>query len=430
MTINGFEIDQFNVYKLEEGKKYHTCPLCSHTRKKKTQKCLTARWEVGLGQCSHCGELIQLHTYKKKDKSKDYTVPEKINNTQISDKALKWFEKRGISQFIVRLMKISEGKELMPDKKSENWIKKNTIQFNYFRHTEIVNIKYRSGDKSFKLYKGAEKLPYNVDRAMGQEMIYCVEGEIDVLTVMECGIHNVISPPNGFTEKGNINLDWINNDVEHFINAEKIILVFDNDIPGENGKKEFIRRFGAHKCYTVDLKDCKDSNDYLVKYGKEKLKETLENHIEIPLENVSSYNSVKRKVRDFFLNGMPKGIKTGTLRTFDNNFSVNTSHIILVTGIPSCFTKGQEIITRYGTKKISDLKEGDYVLSYNEENNRNEYNRVLNIMENSSTIEQIYRITMKDGTIIECTENHMFYTGESYVKIKDLLLSLNKFKNL
>jgi len=337
MQINGFEISKFNIHKFPEGVKYHTCPLCSADRKKKTQKCVRIYWESGLAKCSHCGEVIQLHEFKRKKEKIRYNIPDWKNNTSLSDNVVKWFESRNISQFILRLMKIGEGIESMPHytKKESIWKNKNTIQFPYFRNGNVIDIKYRSGDKTFKLFKGAERIPYNLDNIQGQEVIYCVEGEPDVLATMECGIHNVTSPPNGFTEKGNVNLDWLNADVEHFIKAEKLILAFDNDVPGENGKREFIRRFGAHKCFTVDLKNCKDANEYLVEYGVEELKIALENHIEIPLENVSTYNDYKEKVRDFFLNGMPKGIITKTLKGLDNNFSVNFAQTVMVTGKPS-----------------------------------------------------------------------------------------------
>ena len=333
MEINGFKIAKYNIHSLPENAKNHTCPLCSHTRKKKTQKCLTMHWSSGLAKCSHCGEVIQLHEFEKKNKEINYKVPEWSNETKLSENVVKWFEGRGISQFILRLMKIGEGIESMPH--GNEWKQKNTIQFPYFRNGQIIDIKYRSGDKAFKLFKEAERIAYNLDNIQGQEVIYCVEGEPDVLAVMECGIHNVCSPPNGFTEKGNVNLDWLNNDVEHFIKAEKIVLAFDQDDPGRNGTKEFIRRFGVHKCYTVDLKDCKDSNDYLLKYGANELKTTIENHKEIPLENVSTYNDYKEQVRAFLLNGMPKGLVTDNLKALDENFSTNFGQTVMVTGIPS-----------------------------------------------------------------------------------------------
>jgi len=336
MQINGFEIEKENIHNIPEGVKSHTCPICSESRKKKNDKCTKVNWELGFLKCYHCGEVVQLHEWKKNKKEINYKIPEWTNSTKLSENVVKWFEERKISQFILRLMKIGEGIENMPHltDKGMIWKEKNTIKFPYFRNGNIIDIKFRSGDKKFKLFKEAERITYNLDNIQGQEIIYCVEGELDVLAVMECGIHNVCSPPNGFT-LGSINIDWINNDVEHFIKAEKIILVFDNDIPGENGKKEFLRRFGAHKCFIVDLKDCKDSNDYLIKYGKEELKKALENHIEIPLENVSIYNDYKDKVREFFLNGMPKGIITGNLGGLDENFSSEFGQIILVTGIPS-----------------------------------------------------------------------------------------------
>lgn len=334
--INGFKIAKFNIYNLPNGVRNSTCPLCSAERKKNTQKCLSIHWDSGLAKCSHCGEVIQLHEFEKKNKDIKYKIPEWSNQTKLSDKVVKWFENRGISQFVLRLMKINEGIHFMPPNQYENkGREKNTIQFPYFRNGNIIDVKYRAGDKTFNLFKGAERMPYNLDNIQGQDTIYCVEGELDVLAVMECGIHNVTSPPNGFTERGNVNLDWLNNDVEHFINAKKLILAFDQDTPGKNGTKEFIRRFGAHKCYLVDLKDCKDSNDFLIKYGKDKLKQTLQEHKEIPLENVSTYNDYKDKVRDFFLNGMPKGYVTDTLKGLDSNFSTNFGQTILVTGAPS-----------------------------------------------------------------------------------------------
>jgi len=331
------KIKEYNIHKFPIGVKTYTCPICSASRKKKTDKCVKLFWEEGFAKCFHCGEVIQLHEWDKHNKEVKYKIPEWSNETKLSENVVKWFENRGISQFILRLMKIGEGIENMPHRTKDGieWKKKNTIQFPYFRHGEIIDIKYRSGDKTFKLFKEAERMAYNLDNIKGQEIIYCVEGEPDVLAVMECGLHNVTSPPNGFNEKGDVNLDWLNNDVEHFINAKKLILAFDNDKPGENGKREFIRRFGAHKCFIVDLKDCKDSNEYLIKYGAVELKKALETHIEIPLENVSTYNDYKERVRDFFLNGMPKGFVTGNMKGLDEIFSINTTQIIVVTGRPS-----------------------------------------------------------------------------------------------
>lgn len=59
-----FEIDKYNQYNLPEGHKYSICPICSENRKKEKQKCMLLDWKTGLGTCQHCGEVVQLHTYK------------------------------------------------------------------------------------------------------------------------------------------------------------------------------------------------------------------------------------------------------------------------------------------------------------------------------------------------------------------------------
>ena len=77
--INGFEIDEFNVYKLEEGKTQGICPLCSHDRKaaNKKLKCASYDWKRGLGTCHNCNQTFQMHTFKRKgDAIKEYTKPE------------------------------------------------------------------------------------------------------------------------------------------------------------------------------------------------------------------------------------------------------------------------------------------------------------------------------------------------------------------
>ena len=108
-----FEIEINNQYNLPENAKYSTCPLCSHTRKKSTQKCLQLFWDAGLAKCNHCGELLQLHTYKKKKNEvvKVYQKPVWKNYTDLSDKLIKWFESRKISQTTLKAMKITEGLE-------------------------------------------------------------------------------------------------------------------------------------------------------------------------------------------------------------------------------------------------------------------------------------------------------------------------------
>lgn len=332
MEINGFTVDKFNQYGLNEKDKHSTCPICSESRKKKTEKCASLHWDSGLGVCHHCGESFQLHTYKKKNEVKVYKKPERYNNTKLSDNVVSWFEKRGISQFTLRMMKVGEGVESMPIGGGK-WENRNTIQFNYFENGEITNIKYRDGQKNFKLSKDAKLIFYNLDSISISKECVIVEGEIDALSVWECGIQTVVSTPNGSTLK-NVNLEYLDNCIEWFDNKEKIYLALDNDEAGQNVTKELVRRLGSERCFTVDFNDCKDSNEYLIKYGKDALNLAIQNAKEIPIDGVSSVMDWESDYDKYLLNGMQGGFKCGKT-AFDNVFSTYTGQSIVITGVPS-----------------------------------------------------------------------------------------------
>ena len=242
--INGFAIDAFNQYDLEEGKAQGICPLCSSERKAQKQKLKCASYDcgTGLGTCHNCDTTFQLHTYKRKGNSlKEYIRPLGQSFAPIeSTKIEKWFITRGISINTLKALKVSEGTEWMPQtNKNEN-----TIKFNYFIANELINIKYRDARKNFKLFKGAEKVFYNINSITNYDECIIVEGEMDVLSFHEAGIHNVVSVPNGATLNSN-NLDYLDNCIDYFENKNKIILAVDKDEAGQALQQELIRRLGA-----------------------------------------------------------------------------------------------------------------------------------------------------------------------------------------
>lgn len=428
--LNGFKIEKYNQYNLDLNQRYSTCPLCSHTRRKNPkQKCLTIFVDTGLAHCSHCGERVQLHTYKKKEQDIKYEKPKPVNNTDLPDSLVKYWAERGISQFTLRMMKVGYKREWMPGPNKEL----PAMFFPYYKNEELINIKFRAHYKegeekkrAFKLVKDAQKIPYNLDGIATDKECIILEGEPDCLSFIECGIRNVTSSPNGSTNKGNVNLTWLDENIEYFENKDFIYLGLDNDEAGQHVQKELIRRLGAEKIKIIDYGEFKDGNEVLVKKGKEAVLKLIEDAQMIPLEGVSTYSDVKSELEEFYRNGWKKGYTSG-IRDLDEKFSTYTGQFVVVTGTPSCFTKKQTVLTSEGGKAISELKKGDHVLSYNEDLRINQYKKVLNTMINNFNKDKIYRITMRDGTVIECTENHRFYIGKSYVKIKDLL-SLKKNK--
>ncbi len=332
--INGFVIDTFNQHDLKVGASQGTCPLCSHTRKPENKKaqCASYDWERGLGTCHNCDSSFQLHTYQRKGASeKVYVRPEQPDTlyTPVQTKVQDWFDTRGISNQTLQDLRVTEGPEFMPQTgKTEN-----TIQFNYFIGDQLINVKYRDGRKNFKLYKGAEKVFYNINSIVGYESCIIVEGEMDVLALHEAGIKNVMSVPNGATLNSN-NLDYLDNCIDYFDDKTKVILAVDADEPGQALKQEFIRRLGAEVCHLVDFEDCKDANDYLIKYGSEKLCNAIHCANQVPLEGVSTLKDIEDELVDFVKNGFKPGFQIG-IENFDNIFSTYTGQFITVTGIPS-----------------------------------------------------------------------------------------------
>ena len=331
--INGFLIDKFNQHSLKENATQGICPSCSHTRKPKNQKaqCASYDWERGLGTCHNCDTTFQLHTYQRKGASEKVYIrpetPEQFN--EVSTNVETWFGTRGISKKTLSDLQVTEGPEWMPQT-SKN---ENTIQFNYFMGDQLINVKYRDGRKNFKLYKGAEKVFYNINSIVCYDWCVIVEGEMDVLALHEAGIKNAISVPNGATLNSN-NLDYLDNCIDYFEDKTKIILAVDADEPGQALRQEFIRRLGAETCYLVDFNGNKDANEYLLEHGVDKLRDVITKCTQVPLEGVTTLYDIHDEVKEFVKNGFKPGFQVG-LKNFDKIFSTYTGQFITVTGIPS-----------------------------------------------------------------------------------------------
>jgi twinkle protein len=254
-----------------------------------------------------------------------YAKPVWRNQTNLSDKAVKWFMDRGISPKTIEIMKIGEGMEVMP----QTGKLMNTVQFNYFRNGELVNVKYRSGKKDFKLHKDAELILYNLDAIKDSTELLICEGEMDQLSFQEAGYAYAVSVPNGATT----NLQYIDNCYEYFENKEKIYISTDNDTKGLVLRDELIRRLGAERCWLINLKDCKDANEYLVKYGSAALTMTISDAIQIPVEGVITIDLIEDKLDELYKNGLPQGHGIG-YDNLDRIVRFTLGRLMVVTGIP------------------------------------------------------------------------------------------------
>jgi len=241
-TKEAFEL----VVKGDGSQERIICPICSKDRKKERAKDLSVNGDVA--NCKHCGRVFYKEVVRVK--RKEYIKPEWRNKTKLSDKVVKWFEGRKISQFTLENMNISEGLEYMPQISKEI----NTIQFNYFFKGELINVKYRDGNKNFKLFKDAELILYNLDNVISESEIIITEGEIDALSYIESGMSYCVSVPNG-ASGGKPNLEYLDNYLDVFANKDKIYLATDSDTPGILLRNELLRRLGYIKCRKVDFED-------------------------------------------------------------------------------------------------------------------------------------------------------------------------------
>lgn len=307
------------------GQVYATCPKCSPTRKKSKDKCLSVNLDTKVWNCHHCGWSGFLRNEELK--KIEYKKPVWQNKTVLNEKVVQWFESRKISQKTLLKVKITDGLEWMPQTEKQE----NTIHFNYFRNEELVNIKYRDAKKNFKLFKDAELIFYNLDGIKKTDTCFIVEGEMDCLSLIEAGIDHVVSVPNGANLKSN-NLAYLDNCYDYFENKKEIFLWLDNDIAGRKLKYDLAERLGFERCKFIEIEDCKDANEYLVKYGLNAVITVSAKAQYFPLEGVYSISDINHEIDDMYVNGLDKGVDTEI-----QNFTLNIvkGYITVITGIPS-----------------------------------------------------------------------------------------------
>ena len=300
-----------------------TCPKCSPTRKNKSDRCLSVNTEKGLYNCHHCNWSGNVNLTKKKE----YIKPVKVN-ADVSERLVKWFGKRGITEATVAHWKIGESKEYFPqiDKR------RNAVNFNYYRKGELVNVKFRDAEKNFKMVKNAELIFYGLDNIKEMDTIYITEGEMDALSLHEAGIYSVCSVPNG-ASLGNQRLDYLDNCYEYFEKKECIVLCTDNDQAGLQLRNELARRFGQHRCKYIEFGEFKDANEILVSKGHTELREILNNPKAFPVEGIVNIDDIWDNVLNFNDNGIKNyDIKIGDSKEYIN---ISMGEWSVVTGIPN-----------------------------------------------------------------------------------------------
>lgn len=303
------------------------CPVCGPERKNKSDKSLYINFNSGVAKCFHCEGLFFKESIERKVEKENFTLPVQNwrNYTQLSDQVVKYFEGRKIQQYTLKSFDITEEKYYQPQLSKEV----NNIVFNYFEGETLVNKKYRSGGKKFTQSKNAKSIFYNLNSIIGQDECYIVEGEIDVLSLYEIGIKNVISVPNGANDNDNY---WINSE-PYIKDVKKFYIATDNDLKGDEVAEKIAQRLGRYRCERI-IFEGKDANEDLINGVLEK---TIRNTVKYPVAGTFKVSDCYDDIVALHQNGLPETIypKHSCFGPLKEIFSVMRGHLITGTGIPS-----------------------------------------------------------------------------------------------
>lgn len=303
------------------------CPKCSDSRKNKKDPCLSVNIDEGFYNCHNCewhGRVFN------KPAKKNFIKPPKRLET-LEERTISWFEvQRKISNNTLIRFGVTDSVEWMHKAQAEIPV----ICFNYYRNSELINVKFRGKNKDFKLVKDAELIFYNLDSLKDENECIICEGEIDAMSLYEAGHYNVVSVPNG-ASKGSQKLEYLDNCWQAFEDKNKIILMTDNDEAGIALRDELARRLGKERCYRVVYPpDCKDANEILIKHGKDYLSKIVNNLEDFPIEGVlTAGEDLIDEIYSFWEHGYPKGDKTG-IPSLDELLLFQKGQFTMVTGIP------------------------------------------------------------------------------------------------
>tara|TARA_R110000868_G_scaffold59320_1_gene182053 strand:- start:3358 stop:5094 length:1737 start_codon:yes stop_codon:yes gene_type:complete len=293
-----------------------TCPKCAHQRKKKNDPSLGVNIDDGVWKCHHCNWSGSVNQY----------VRPQMREVVKTEGIFSYFTKRGIKSETVTHFKVSEGAEWMPQDQKEHKV----ICFNYFMEDDLINIKFKTSDKMFKMVKDARKIPYNINSIKDQNYVIICEGEEECMVWHQSGLSSVVSVPNG-ASKNNNNLEWLDS-VYDLFEGKVIYLATDNDEPGRKLGEDLARRFDSSDIRIIRFSE-KDANDCLKLYGEDYVKRLYEEAEHLPVAEISSASDYRSLIEQYYESGYPVGSVVDMSET-DAHLSWNRGELVVVTGIP------------------------------------------------------------------------------------------------
>lgn len=314
-----------------------TCPFCSPDRKKSHSKDLSVTRKpdgATTYHCHHCG----VSGVQQEKKLSAVPAPT-ITQSPLSLPHYAYLKTRGISKETADRMKLFS---------AEKWFsrlnrKTQAVGFPYYRGGALTAAKYRSiEDKDFIQDGGGAHDLFGIDNVDTTLPLIIVEGEIDALTLIECGIPNAVSVPGGAplkvsegkvhpSEDRRFSFIWNANEIIEAVPS--VIIATDNDVPGQALAEELARRIGKDKCKLVKLTH-KDLNEVFLKDGSEAVHKIIAEASPYPVAGLSPAADFEERLNDLWFKGTGKGASTG-YQNLDMIYTVVPGQMTVVTGYPS-----------------------------------------------------------------------------------------------
>jgi twinkle protein len=164
----------------------------------------------------------------------------------------------------------------------------NGLMVNYKRRfLNPTGVKTKNSSKGKSTFYGMQNC-YDT-----KQPLIIVEGEMDMLAIIESGHDNVVSVPNG---AGSV--EFVEECYEFLDGFEQIIIWFDNDKAGNAGFEKLKLKLDKYNLYRINSVE-KDANDELIKNGKDAVKEYIANKEIVELDGIIfNGNVARKKIRD------------------------------------------------------------------------------------------------------------------------------------
>lgn len=306
---------------------FEYCPRCKgggHDKETFSINLDNGAFKCFRASCDYHGHFVELARdvgFKLEDEEqKQYRkLPQK--KVESKPKAIEYLEKRGISAETCKKYNITV--------QTNN---DNILVFPFYDEQGVMQfVKYRKADFNKEKDKNKEwcekdtkPILFGMAQCKDFERLIITEGQIDSLSVAECGFDNCVSVPTGA-----MGFTWLTNCWDWICKFKEVVVFGDY----EKGKITLIETLEKRlktvvKCVRPDDYLCeKDANDILRKYGKEAIRKAVEN------AELRDVKYVKRlaNVENRNLKDLPK-IETG-IRELDRTCGgLLLGHVTLLSG--------------------------------------------------------------------------------------------------